>query len=136
MAMIANNKIARTLIWLAIFMTVQGLPLTACGCVSSDTKLLSGGYCCCCDVDKRHTSRSCQQMCRCGSGCQCVLHSESTPFPLQSSVDIAREHSSNAPVGGVVLGTPCQSIRFDNASNSRVPVAAVARCVFLCRFNL
>ena len=157
---IFHNSAARTLIWLAAMtLPVQGLSAVPSGCTSRSCcqknepsagccaveKVVEGHRCC---NDKRATpAKSCctgKSCCPCGSHCTCGPYCEcgkaKRPMPATPPVENKRpEQVTNDLVSTGSIATvyqPQVTYPCDDASSESGHLAALDRCISLCRFML
>ena len=147
-----QNIAARMLIWLAAFVVpAQGLPAASCGCVRGQACPSRPKSCCCSSETRAETTCCCrptqpagmsccdkaEQECSCGSSCQCGNQFPITPTtPLENRV-LRKVTDAITYQVGVGLGDSSKTSR----ERCSKPVAADAmaaldRCVCLCRFTL
>jgi hypothetical protein len=139
---IPDNRIARSLIWLAIVTLGHGLSLEACGRVSilsdgSHIEPLEGRGCCCATSQlPTHNCPSCRSFCRCGMNCKCGPSKKTIPSSPLFVEDCSFEKWPTNAVGRVVVAIPCQSLRITNRASGCGAVAGLDCCIFLCRLTL
>ncbi len=157
---VTETIIARALICLAVFMLpAQGLPSASCGCASDEAccqqsqfktcccsaKKVSEGQCCCSNRAYRPAHSCCGKTriptndCKCGLNCQC--QSTSQPKPVAPPVE-SNTQTKKAPGEPLTTRTVATIIE---QNDTRCPtalvsegryLAALERCVCLCRFTL
>lgn len=162
----ARNFTARMLIWLAAFMLpVQGLLGATCGCGDASSCGSSRGCCCsaddvregtcCCAGKQDNTGHSCCSAanettlvgsdccgagtaCTCGPGCHCgqpPQSSPSTPPVENDTAEKAGSESTVTPSVAIIVVPRVERHDYDGLRNAST-LAAVDRCVSLCRFTL
>lgn len=160
------NITARALIWLAtLAIPAQGLQVNTCGCGGNERSQtsesarsccssageVSDGCCCapiepaCCSQREDSSEQSCcgssttsGSSCQCGSDCQCGKVKAPTPVtppaentaPEKVTIDTASVHSTTT------LCPPQTSQRQTTAASAFDAIAAIDRCISLCRFTL
>lgn len=157
---ITRTLTARTLIWLAaIAVPVQGLWAASCGCSSSKASCQEErSKRCCCSVDKLRAGRCCaarrqatashsccsksesgnESTCSCGIRCQCGKTNDQKPATPPAENTTAEKVSSDSTTSlSVETVVPMQfTQRYAVTSFDADSLAALDRCVSLCRFTL
>lgn len=151
-----KNTIRQAFVWVVVLMIpVQSLPAATCACgpSSSCCSESASGESSCCSAEKQvGTTDSCCSTTPCcsttengsSSGCQCGIHcqcgqdeqpSPSTP-PVESNAAEKLANASLWTVSVTILYQPHVTQRRNDSSAAADSLAALDRCVSLCRFTL
>lgn len=151
---ITRNIVARTLIWLAaLTVPVQGLAAASCGCTGgkahSEAKPSTGGGCStrkasdsplCCGERRQDAGQSCcgNSTCQCGLSCRCGETKQQQPVtPPAEQNQSEKVANDSLATASIATACPTQTTRrHEDASADANALAALDRCVSLCRFTL
>ena len=158
------NFIARSLIWMAVIaIPAQGMQVSTCGCGEGNVASSanggsspcchsaapkSGGCCCiaepatCCGDSTTSADAPCcssdSSSCQCGINCQCGKVKAPTPTrPPVENTGPEKVSIDSLSVDSQVYFCPLHSDeRHTSATPSAGVMAALDRCISLCRFTL